>query len=252
MGKQEGLDIRLSNKIWELVKNYIDTGNFPKKAQSKIQWYYLANKLLKQLYDSKLSLKQIMSPTCDKSSILLIKYLIPFLDMWNNVHPDRKEYNYFVYDYIFDTKENTEKNYPFVYIIKDINSPGQRIEKISFENALLFTKQYSLTITGCCFDKHEDNLGLFTETLINLKRMRKEYKDNMFKYPKGSEKANFWNSRQLSTKVAMNSIYGIMGLKTFRYSNHNLAQAVTTSGRLANKLAQYLAEQHLKEKYNEN
>jgi DNA polymerase elongation subunit (family B) len=248
---QQSLDIRLSNKIWPLVKTFIDNSNITPKSQAKIQWYYLANKFLKTLYDSGLGLKQILKPTNDKESILLIKYLIPFLDLWNNIHPDRKEYNHFVYDHIFDTPQNVKENYPFIYVIKDINSPAMYIEKLSIENTLKFVNQYSLTVTGCCFTKHEDYLGLFTETLKNLATMRKEYKGKMFKFPKGSEEFDFWNSRQLSVKICSNSIYGIMGLKTFRYSDHNLAQSVTTQGRLAIKLAQHLTEEHLKEKYNE-
>ena len=249
LGKRD-FDSKLCGTIWDLVKNFIDGSSMANKTKAKIQWYYLSSKLLKTLYDSNIDLSRIMNPNSDRETILLIKYLIPFLDIWNMVHPNRKEYNHFAYDHIFDTEENVNKNYPFLYIVKDIHTPNQKMEKVPLEDAHKYLNKYSLTITGSVFTKHADYTGLFTETLISLKSMRKEYKGKMFKYPKGSEEFNFWNSRQLSVKIAMNSIYGIMGLKTFRYSNHHLAQAVTTQGRLANKLAQYIAEEHLKEKFN--
>jgi len=242
---------QINQKIHELVTEFVDKrSNLQRKAQAKIQWYYLASYMLKKLYGSRTSLANIMNPSNDKESILLIKYLIPFLDIFNTIHPDRREYNNFSYDHMFDTSENVADNYPSLYIINNVNSPGQYLEKISYKDSLEFMKQYSITITGACFTKHDDYIGLFTETLKELASMRKEYKGNMFKHPKGSKDFEFWNSRQLSVKIAMNSIYGIMGLKTFRYSNHNLAQAVTTQGRLAIKLAQYLSEEFLQEKYN--
>ena len=250
LGNIQEMETKLSTLIWDATKKFVDDSSMPNKTKAKTHWYYLCTKLIKSVYDSKFKLKQIMNPSCDKESIILTKYLIPFLDILNNIHSKRKEYNYFVYDYIFDdNEESTRKKYPFVYVIKDINSPGMYIEKLSFDDTLKFINQYSLTITGCMFTKHEDYLGLFTETLINLKAMRKKYKNKMFEFEKGSDNFNFWNSRQLSVKIVMNSIYGVSGLKTFRYSNHWLAQSITTSGRLANKLAQYLAEEHLKQRY---
>ena len=253
LGKDGQADNKVYNALWDMTKEFIENSTMGTKAKSKVQWYYLAAKKLKTLYDSGISLDRILNPTCDRESILLIKYLIPFLDIWNNIHPKRKEFNHFVYDYIFDNNpENVKKDYPFLYIIKDIHTPNQRLEKVLFDDAIKYLGDYSLTITGCVFTKHEDYTGLFTETLINLKQMRKDYKGKMFKYPKGSPEFNFWNNRQLSVKIVMNSIYGVSGLKTFRYSNHWLAQSITTSGRLAIKLAQHLAEEHLKEKFNES
>jgi DNA polymerase elongation subunit (family B) len=254
LGKTMGsdkLNNNMSNTIFDMVKDYIDSSTgFQKKAQAKVQWYYLVNKLLTSLYNSGLKLEQIFKPSNDREAILLSKYLVPFLDIFNTIHPKRKEYNHFVYDYIFDGPENVSKNYPHIYVIKDINSPKMYMEKVSLEDGIDYVSKYSLTITGSLFDKHEDMIGLFTETIDNLLSMRKKYKKEMFKHAKGSEQFNFWNSRQLSVKIAVNSVYGITGLKTFRYSNHNLAQAITTQGRLAIKLAQHLAEQHLQEKYN--
>jgi len=38
-------------------------------------------------------------------------------------------------------------------------------------------------------------------------------------------------------------------MSSFRYSNHWLAQSITSSGQLTNKLAQYLGEQYLEFTY---
>ncbi len=240
------LDPKVNNKIFEIVDTFIKEENPSKKRELLIMYYYLISKLLKVLFDSRLTLSQIMNPQNDKANILLSKYLIPFLDIFEEVHPNNKEYNNFAYDYIFDKHENVIKNYEYLYMIKDIHTPKKYIERLTFNQTIEFIKNYSFSITGCCFSKHEEYLGLFSENLRNLKSMRTIAKNNMFKYPVGSEDYKFYNNKQLAIKVASNSIYGCFGQKTFRYSNHYLAQTITTHGRMVIKLAQYITDEYVK------
>ena len=72
----------------------------------------------------------------------------------------------------------------------------------------------------------------------------------MNKYPQGSESYEFWDARQKTVKIVMNSTYGLMGLSVFRYSNHWLAKSITVQGRLTLKIAQIIGEKYL-EKYKE-
>jgi DNA polymerase elongation subunit (family B) len=85
--------------------------------------------------------------------------------------------------------------------------------------------------------------------LINMGNLRKEFRAKLKEFKKGSEQFDFYNARQLAVKVIMNSSYGTYGLSSFRYSNHWLAQSITSQGRLTIKLAQYMTEQFLRNKY---
>ncbi|MEO5349606.1 MAG: hypothetical protein H7836_08170 [Magnetococcus sp. YQC-3] len=200
LGKTQ-LDQKISNKLFELVNNYVDKEEGLNKREKLVHTYYTINKLLKSLFDSGFPLSKIVNPTIDTHSILLTKYLIPFLDVFNSIHPNRKEYNNFAYDYMFDSKENLINKYPFLYVIKNVNTPNQTIDKMNLNDTIEFINNYSFTITGCCFIKHEEYQGLFTETLRNLKTMRNEAKHNMFKYPEGTDNYNYFNNKQLAIKV---------------------------------------------------
>ena len=204
LGKGNKLDPKVSNKLFELVLQFVenDTATATTKNKKIAQNYYIINKLLKTLFDSNLELSKILKPNNDQSAILLTKYLIPFLDVFNQIHPERKEYNKFVYDYMFDSMENVSKNYEYLYIIKNIDKPNRFIDKMKLLDTLNYTNQYILTITGCCFTKHEDHIGLFTDTLRNLKILRNEYKKEMFKHVEGSELFSQFNSKQLAIKVS--------------------------------------------------
>jgi DNA polymerase elongation subunit (family B) len=76
--------------------------------------------------------------------------------------------------------------------------------------------------------------------------MRKQYIAERDKHPKDSDEYNFYNARQMSTKIAMNSSYGLFGQATYRYSNNWLAKTITCQGRLTLKISQQVAESYLK------
>jgi DNA polymerase I len=104
-----------------------------------------------------------------------------------------------------------------------------------------------ITISGSCFAKHNDQLGLFVNFLTEMGRLRSQYRKLAAEFPRGSEQHAFYHSRQLAIKVLSNSAYGVLGLKSFRYSNNHLAQSITASGKLTIKLAQHLTDKYLME-----
>ena len=59
---------------------------------------------------------------------------------------------------------------------------------------------------------------------------RVEFKDKRDKHEVGSEKYKFYDAMQLTQKVLLNSFYGVLGLKTFRFHDLDNAGAITATG----------------------
>ena len=237
------------SRFLELCINYIESDKITStnKSDAAQQYYIVISYLFDKIITSNAkSLKEVFNPTNFNSYVLLKKYLIPFLNLVDEIHQNNiyQEFNSFCYSYLL-SGEISEKS---IYIIENINQPTIRIIQVISEtlNEYLKKNELILTLTGCLFYKHEKKTGLFTGWLEQMGKMRKEYIRERDKHVKGSDEYNFFNARQQSTKVAMNSSYGLFGQSTYRYSNNWLAKTITCQGRLSLKISQQIAEDYLK------
>ena len=85
-----------------------------------------------------------------------------------------------------------------------------------------------------------DELGLLPRSVLELKTLRQEYKENMKKYPNDYAK---WNNNQLAVKRLMASFYGIVAYQGFGWANVDLAASITASAREAIREAARLAKE---------
>lgn len=255
------LDVFLKNKqdvqiktiyssFLDLSSKYIESDKITtqNKSEATQQYYYVLSYLFNKILESKAtSLKEIFQPKDHYFYILLKKYLIPFINLIDEVNPlnNNVELNTFCYDYLL-SGEITHKS---IYVIENINQPSIRITQLLSETLDEYLKknQLILTLTGCLFYQHEKKTSFFASWLESMYKMRKEYIKERDKYEEGSEQYDFYDSRQKSTKVASNSAYGLFGQATYRYSNNWLAKTITGQGRLSLKIAQQIAEDYLKE-----
>jgi len=233
------------------ITAYVKREKPAQQAKTIKEMYYTTTYLLKMIQDSRVPMDQVYRGNTDAARTVLMKYLLPLIDIINTVSEHRQNYNHFVYDYTFGKDDIHIKNNPKVYVLKNANSSSQYIECMSPQDTVEFMSQYSSTLAGVCNTKHEEFLGMFTGILVNLKALRTEYRAKAATFEKGSTDFQLYNNRQLSIKVLMNSVYGVYGLSSYRYSNQWLAQAITTQGRLTVKLAQYLAEQTMMNKFDQ-
>lgn len=242
----------ISSNVYNLIDDFVEREEPANKSEARKQWYYITMSLIYKLAESKVKMVDLMQPKTDIQYILLSHYLIPLLDIFNTIHPEFDAYNKIVYDYLFHP--NSINEYNCIYVIRNIQNSNKYIEKLTPSQFLEYIgKEYILTITGCIFEKHSTKLGLYYQMLHDLGAMRRKYVNeaNKFVDNKKSLEYQFYNSREKSVKVVMNSLYGLLGLSSFRYSNHHLAQTVTTSGRLGLKISQYISEQFIKNKFKE-
>lgn len=100
--------------------------------------------------------------------------------------------------------------------------------------SLIENNSFTISPNGVVFDASYDSI--LSEVMDSWFIKRKEFKQIMIKYGKeGNHKMeSFYDLYQQVMKVFLNSIYGCLGLKSFRYSDGKdyLASAITSVGRV--------------------
>jgi DNA polymerase elongation subunit (family B) len=231
---------QISNNLFEYTLKHVASTSYENKSNAIRNLYYISNYLLYKIIDYN-NFDNICNPKSDDDILMLKHYLIPFLDTLNTIHPNGNiDYNQFVYDYLFgDTS-----NYKYIYIYNGPMSSKSNLMKITDYSE--YIQNYNVTINGCLFDKHEKKLGLFLRPLGNMRVLRTEYKRKRDESASQPELYKFYDSRQNTCKIFMNSTYGVYGLSTFKFSSHHLAQSITSQGKLINKIAQQITDDTLK------
>jgi DNA polymerase elongation subunit (family B) len=77
---------------------------------------------------------------------------------------------------------------------------------------------------------HTNKKGFLPEILDKWFNERVEFKNKRDEYEVGSEQYKFYDAMQLTQKVLLNSFYGVLGLKTFRFHDLDNAGAITATG----------------------
>ena len=110
------------------------------------------------------------------------------------------------------------------------------IKEVNLGKLINLIEKNNLTISpnGVAFTT--DSVSILSEVMDSWFLKRKEYKKTMIKHgEEGNTKMyEFYNLYQQVMKVFLNSIYGCLGLKSFRYSDgyDHLASAITATGRV--------------------
>ena len=151
--------------------------------------------------------------------------LYPSIIMSINISPETKIGKVEGY-----TAESHMKSEMESYVIEDDN--GKRypsMDKVKFED---FTKKMDLSIASNGVLYTQDKVGIIPEILNVWFDQRVEYKDQMKKFGQAGndEKYKFFAQRQLVQKIMLNSLYGVLGLPSFRFYDVDNAEAVTLTG----------------------
>jgi len=154
------------------------------------------------------------------------------------------EYHIFAYDYILNFDIETNK---FVYILENENEYTCQVKEVKtnqFEQYLI-DNQLSFNLSGALFKTHEAKKGILNNFLTERLALRSEYKTKRDTFPVGCNEYQFFDRRQLAMKINANSSYGLTGMSSFLFSNKQLAQSTTLSGRLCLKISQACGEIYL-------
>jgi DNA polymerase elongation subunit (family B) len=115
---------------------------------------------------------------------------------------------------------------------------------------------YAVAANGSMFVKSKK--GIFPEIIETLYQERKHIKKTMLTKQQSKENGEdisdaeltILNAQQMSIKIMLNSLYGCMANRWFRYYDRNVAEAITSSGQLAIRWAEKVVNVLLNEKLN--
>jgi DNA polymerase elongation subunit (family B) len=95
---------------------------------------------------------------------------------------------------------------------------------------LVTDSKYSLSSNGVLY--RTDKVGVIPSILIDWFNQRKEYRKKAKKAFAKGDMADYayWDQRQYTVKILLNSVYGVLGLPVFRFYDKDNAEAVTTTG----------------------
>lgn len=198
------IPVTIYNIIFSLIDKYADNNPISSKLKFKKACYYTLSFLINKLAEFNIPLNKIYNPTTDLESYILAFYLVPILDIFNTIHPEREAYNPFVYEYIFGDEKELQKKYPILYVLNNCNDSNIEILKLTCNETIELIQKYSVTICGTCFLKHDQKIGLFSTMLLNMSEMRTNFRTELRKHEKNTKEYNFFNSRQNAIKVVMN------------------------------------------------
>jgi DNA polymerase elongation subunit (family B) len=106
----------------------------------------------------------------------------------------------------------------------------------------LIDNNYSVATNGAVYSN--DHRGFLPTILEKWFTERVEYKDKRDTYPVGSDEYKFYDAMQLTQKVLLNSFYGVLGLKTFRFYDLDNAGAITAVGQSIIKFTAKVINSH--------
>ena len=165
--------------------------------------------------------------------------LYPSIIMSINISPETKIGKVKGY-----TAESHMKNDMDSYTIVD--DGGRESKPMPKENFTNFIEQQKLSIASNGVLYSQDRVGVIPEILNVWFDKRVEYKNEMKKYGKaGNDKLyKFYSQRQLVQKIMLNSLYGVLGLPSFRFYDIDNAEAVTLTGQTVIKTTEMIANQY--------
>jgi len=132
-----------------------------------------------------------------------------------------------------ETKVGVAKNWNQELLLKKdpisvtISDGNSNIEVKDFKNWLIETNS-TVASNGAVYSTKQK--GFLPKILEKWFDERVEFKNERDNHEVGSEKYKFYDAMQLTQKVLLNSFYGVLGLKTFRFHDLDNAGAITATG----------------------
>jgi DNA polymerase elongation subunit (family B) len=106
----------------------------------------------------------------------------------------------------------------------------------------LTDNKYTVASNGTVY--RTDIKGFLPKILEKWFDERVEFKDKRDEYAVGTEEYKFYDAMQLTQKVLLNSFYGVLGLKTFRFHDLDNAGAITATGQSIIKFSAKVINNH--------
>ena len=154
-----------------------------------------------------------------------LQSLYPSIIMSLNISPETKigkVLNWNIDEYNSSTMDS--------FVIEEADA-SSTLNRKQFD-AYLKQSRYMISINGILYRASDEKIGVIPAILDKWFYERKEYKELQAKAEAegDSELGEFYDRRQHIQKILLNSLYGVLGLPTFRFYDVDNALAVTASG----------------------
>lgn len=151
-----------------------------------------------------------------------------YIDVWREKN---KPVQYNINHPIFDpTQKVPDKDEEINIIVDMIDGKSYKIRTKGHLYAFMREHNLSLSGNGIFFSK--DEIGIIPKIMLKTFEERAEFKALRNKYrEEGNEAlAEYYDMKQMAWKINLNSFYGVMGNKGFRFFDQDLAQSITMTG----------------------
>jgi len=122
-----------------------------------------------------------------------------------------------------------------------VNMNGNVINDIKI---WLQDNNYTIASNGTVYDTSRK--GFLPAILEKWFNERVKFKNKRDEFEVGSEDYKFYDALQLTQKVLLNSFYGVLGLKTFRFHDLDNAGAITATGQSVIKFSAHVINSYYK------
>jgi len=244
MGVNKKFPTSLKTQVFGNIKKAVDRISPQNKNDYKQYLFFMFMSLLNKIINTGKTFDEVCKPNNMTDMILLKGYLIPLIDLVVEINKEH-EYHTFSYEYIIN---NVDKIGESIFVIQNENEPNCKIVNLPDGSMEKFLKDNNLSInlSGALFYRNDYKFGILNQFLKERLSMRKGYKNKRDEFKPGDDEYQFYDRRQLSCKVNINSSYGLTGMANFQFSNKQLAASTTLSGRIALKCSQAIGEMYLK------
>jgi DNA polymerase elongation subunit (family B) len=142
-----------------------------------------------------------------------------------------------------ETKVGVIANWNQECMLSDVPTRGVINGQTIFDiKQWLKENNYSVASNGTVY--RNDQRGFLPTILEKWFDERVIYKDKRDTYEVGTEEYKFYDAMQLTQKVLLNSFYGVLGLKTFRFYDLDNAGAITSVGQSIIKFSAKVINNH--------
>ena len=126
--------------------------------------------------------------------------------------------------------------YPSMMVARNISWETKSNDVTEFAVNIATPRDFSPITEEKMLYYNTDELGILPKSVLELKKLRDEYKKKMKSASDKDEKMK-WNNNQLAVKRLMASFYGIIGYQGFGWADVDVAASITASAREAIRFA---------------
>lgn len=126
--------------------------------------------------------------------------------------------------------------YPSMMVARNISWETKSNDVTDFAVNIATPRDFSPITEEKMLYYKTDELGILPKSVLELKKLRDEYKRKMKSTSDKDEKMK-WNNNQLAVKRLMASFYGIIGYQGFGWADVDVAASITASAREAIRFA---------------